>query len=183
MPRARTARRALDHGQTQGATSSSVTTTVSTSVERSLSRGRVEAFSGGDEQQAAIGHALGEATGSKEGKRSRNDVSGRDIVVLGSGNLGLIYLMEADRRLTLEEIEDRHPDLIGALRAHAHIGWLLVRSAEQGPLVLGPSGSHRLTDGHVVGDDPLAPFADRVRTPVAHRRLRPRRRHHGRQLL
>jgi hypothetical protein len=49
--------------------------------------------------------------------------------------------------------------LISALREHAHIGWLLVRSAEHGPLVLGPSGSHRLTDGHVVGDDPLAPFS------------------------
>ena len=42
-------------------------------------------------------------------KRAKNDVSGRDVVVLGSGNLGLIYLMESDRRLTLEEIQERHP--------------------------------------------------------------------------
>ena len=29
--------------------------------------------------------------------------------MLGSGNLGLIYLMEERRRLTLEEIDERHP--------------------------------------------------------------------------
>ena len=45
--------------------------------------------------------------------------------------------MEAQRRLTLEELDERHPKLIPALRAHPHVGWLLVRSAEQGPVVLG----------------------------------------------
>ena len=45
--------------------------------------------------------------------------------------------MEERRRLTLEEIDERHPDLLGALRDHPHVGWLLVRSTERGPLVLG----------------------------------------------
>ena len=56
-----------------------------------------------------------EATG-KQPKRAKNDVSDRQIVVLGSGNLGLVYLMEEPRRLTLEEIEERHPRLLPALR-------------------------------------------------------------------
>ena len=30
-------------------------------------------------------------------------------IVLGSGNLGLVYLMEEQRRLTKEEIDQRHP--------------------------------------------------------------------------
>ena len=55
--------------------------------------------------------------------------------MLGSGNLGLIYLMDEPRRLTLEEIEERHPRLLPALREHPHVGWLLVRSAEHGPVV------------------------------------------------
>ena len=42
-------------------------------------------------------------------KRAKNDVSDRDVVVLGSGNLGLVYLMEERRRLTLEEIERAPP--------------------------------------------------------------------------
>ena len=78
-----------------------------------------------------------EATGSKPKKRAKNDVSDRDVVVLGSGNLGLIYLMEEKRRLTCEEIDERHPRLVGALREHPHVGWLLVRSSEHGALVLG----------------------------------------------
>ena len=78
-----------------------------------------------------VGHALGEATGTagKKEKHKKNDVSDRDVVVMGSGNLGLVYLMEERRRLTLEEMNERHPDLIPALRNHPHVGWLLVRSS------------------------------------------------------
>ena len=79
-----------------------------------------------------VGHAIKEATGKKV-KRPKNDVSDRHVVVLGSGNLGLVYLMEEPRRLTLEEIEERHPRLLPALREHPHVGWLLVRSSEHGP--------------------------------------------------
>jgi len=149
-----------DHGQTQGATfKQRHGYGLDELVEGALSHGRVEGFAGGDEQQAVVSHAVEEATGQGGGKRAKNDVSDRDVVVLGSGNLGLIYLMEADRRLTLEEIQERHPGLIAALRAHPHIGWLLVRSQDHGPLALGPTGTHRLEDGVVEGDDPLAPFS------------------------
>ena len=86
-------------------------------------------LAGGDEQSAMVQHAVDEATGARRGKRPKNDASGREVVVLGSGNLGLVYLMERTHRLTLEEIDERHPELIPALRAHPHIGWLLVRSA------------------------------------------------------
>ncbi len=37
--------------------------------------------------------------------------------MLASGNLGLIYLMDEPRRLTQEEIDERHPRLLAALRA------------------------------------------------------------------
>src|SRR3954452_1546515 len=105
-----------DHGQTQGATfKQRHGYGLDELVERSLSNGgRVAGFAGGDEQRAMVGTAVDEATGSKPGKRPKNDVSGRDVVVLGSGNLGLIYLMELPRRLTLEEIEERHPALVPA---------------------------------------------------------------------
>ncbi len=149
-----------DHGQTQGATfRQRHGYGLDELVERALAQGQVTAVAGGDEQEVAAGHALREATGRGDRKRAKNDVSDRDVVVLGSGNLGLIYLMDEPRRLTLEEIEQRHPRLIDALRHHAHIGWLLVRSERDGALVLGPEGTHRLRDGHVEGDDPLAPFA------------------------
>jgi hypothetical protein len=79
--------------------------------------------------------------------------------VLGSGNLGLVYLMDEPSRLSVEEIERRHPALLTALRQHPHIGWLLVRSEEHGPLALGANGTHYLAEGRVEGDDPLAAFS------------------------
>ena len=105
-----------------------------------------------------VGHAVSEATG-KKAKQPKNDVSDRDVVVLGSGNLGLVYLMEERRRLTLEEIDERHPQLLPALRAHPHVGWLLVRSSEHGAVALGARGAHYLAEGRVEGEDPLAPFS------------------------
>ena len=148
-----------DHGQTQGATFKQRNGySLEQLVERSVG-GDVAGFAGGDEQRAMVGHAAGEATGRAAEKRSKNDVSDRDVVVLGSGNLGLIYLMEEKRRLTREEIDERHPQLIPALREHPHVGWLLVRSSEHGAVVLGANGAHYLEGGRVEGEDPLAQFS------------------------
>jgi hypothetical protein len=148
-----------DHGQTQGATFSQRNGySLDELVERSLTTGAVTGIAGGDEQSSMVGHAVSEATGRKA-TRAKNDVSDRDVVVLGSGNLGLVYLMEESRRLTLEEINERHPRLVPALREHPHVGWLLVRSSEYGPVALGARGAHYLADGRVEGEDPLAPFS------------------------
>jgi uncharacterized membrane protein YvlD (DUF360 family) len=149
-----------DHGQTQGATFKQRNGYgLDELVERSLEHGSVEEIAGGDEQDAMVGHAIGEATGQKAKKPSKKDVSGREVVVLGSGNLGLVYLMDEPRRLTLEEIEERHPRLLPALRLHPHVGWLLVRSAARGPVVLGANGAHFLAEDRVEGEAPLTNFS------------------------
>jgi len=155
-----------DHGQTQGATFKQRNGYgLDELVERSLARGEVSGVAGGDEQSSMVGLAVNEATG-KQQKRAKNDVSDRDVVVLGSGNLGLVYLMEERRRLTLEELDERHPQLLPALRQHPHVGWLLVRSSEHGPVALGARGAHYLAEGRVEGEDPLARFS-----PTAPRHL------------
>ena len=156
-----------DHGQTQGATFKQRNGYgLDELVSRSLQAGDVAEIAGGDEQNAMVGHAIKEATGTKV-KRPKNDVSDRHVVVLGSGNLGLIYLMEEPRRLMLEEIEERHPRLLSALREHPHVGWLLVRSSEHGAVVLGAKGARYLADDRVEGEDPLASFSS-----TAHLHLR-----------
>jgi uncharacterized membrane protein YvlD (DUF360 family) len=148
-----------DHGQTQGATFKQRNGYgLDDLVRRSLSTGTVSGVDAGDESDAMVAHAIGEATGRKQAKRPKNDVSGEDVVVLGSGNLGLVYLMDEPRRLTLEEIDARHPRLTQALREHPHVGWLLVRSQERGPLVLGARGLRVLATGSIEGEDPLATF-------------------------
>ena len=91
-----------------------------------------------------VGHAAAEATGRKA-KAPKNDVSGRDVVVLGSGNLGLVYLMEK----TADDARGaRGPPsaAAAALRSHPHVGWVLVQSGEHGAVVLGggaPATSRR----------------------------------------
>jgi len=150
-----------DHGQTQGATFKQRNGYgLDDLVQRSLTSGDVTKVAAGDEQSAMVGHAVTEATGGqKKEKRPKNDVSDRDVIVLGSGNLGLVYLMEKRRRLTREEIDDRHPRLLPTLRAHPHIGWLLVRSEEDGPVLLGPRGTRYLATDRVEGEDPLDAFS------------------------
>ena len=82
-----------------------------------------------------------------------------DPVVLASGNLGLVAFPDIPGRATLEELERRCPRLLPALASHPGVGFVLVRSAERGPLVLGPGGGVReLATGRVTGPDPLAPF-------------------------
>jgi uncharacterized membrane protein YvlD (DUF360 family) len=151
-----------DHGQTQGATFKQRNGYgLDDLVQRALSAGRVKEIAGGDEQHAMVGLAVGEATGTapKQKKRAKNNVSGEQVVVLGSGNLGLIYLMEEQRRLTLEEIDERHPQLLPALCEHPHVGWVLVHSSERGPVALGGNGAHYLGTGRIDGEDPLASFS------------------------
>jgi uncharacterized membrane protein YvlD (DUF360 family) len=150
-----------DHGQTQGATFKQRNGYgLDELVERSLENGTVASVTGGDENHSNIGNAVGEATGgTAKKKRPKNDVSDKEVVVLGSGNLGLVYLMAERRRLTREEIDARHPRLLPALQEHAHVGWLLVHSERDGPLALGPRGTHYLADGRVEGEDPLAHFS------------------------
>ena len=85
-----------DHGQTQGATFKQRNGYgLDDLVKRAVERGDVAEYAGGDEQHAMVGNAIGEATGGKaKPKKSKKDVSDQDVIVLGSGNLGLIYLME-----------------------------------------------------------------------------------------
>jgi hypothetical protein len=80
----------------------------------------------------------------------------------------LIYLLQEPGRLTLEEIDERHPQLIPMLRDHPHVGFVFVRSAEHGPVALGPRGANYVADGRVVGEDPLAHFS--ANAPVHLRR-------------
>jgi uncharacterized membrane protein YvlD (DUF360 family) len=93
-----------------------------------------------------------------------------EIAVMASGNLGLISFPREPGRVTLEQIEARRPGLLDALRTHEGIGFVLVRSEQDGAVVLGANGRRlldRAYDGRagaesVEGQDPLAPFGPRA---------------------
>ncbi len=174
-----------DHGQTQGATFMQRNGYgLDQLVERSLATGEVAGFAGGDEQSAMVEHAANEATGRKTAKRPKNDVSDRQVVVLGSGNLGLIYLMEPKRRLTLEELErappEAHPRLASA-PAHRLVARPFRRARPRGARrARGPPPRRRPDRGRGSARPLLAAC---LAPPAPDGRLPARGRHHGRQLL
>ena len=81
-----------------------------------------------------------------------------DVVVLASGNLGLISFAFADRRLTLEDITLSFPAVLPGLADHPGIGFVMVRSRERGAVVLGKSGLMYLESGEVAGENPLIDY-------------------------
>jgi uncharacterized membrane protein YvlD (DUF360 family) len=81
-----------------------------------------------------------------------------DVVVLASGNLGLLSITHIEGRATRQQLEAIHPGLIEGLAAHDGVGWVLVRDDELGDLAIGAEGVHHLRDGTVEGSDPLASF-------------------------
>ena len=99
---------------------------------------------------------LGEE-GTDERERAAKDEL-PELSVMASGCLGLISFPREPGRVSLERIEELYPSLMPALRSHPGIGFAMVRSERDGPIALGPRGSHRLSDGEVEGEDPLAPF-------------------------
>ena len=83
-----------------------------------------------------------------------------EVIVLASGNLGLIYFTEFQHRLTLEEISARYPLMIPGLVGHDGVGFVMLRSKEHGPVVLGAQGKYYLAEDRIEGENPLARFGE-----------------------
>ncbi len=112
--------------------------------------------------------AEGDVVLGPEGAAGRPDAStADDVLVLASGNLGLVYLRSEKERLTRERIDELYPRLLPTLLEHPGIGFVLVASEDQGPLVLSAEGQLALRTGKVAGTDPLAAFGPHARTQVS----------------
>jgi uncharacterized membrane protein YvlD (DUF360 family) len=196
-----------DHGQTMGATFlQRYGYDLEELVRRSVSSGTTV---GGPSTYAQTGAGAGVAQGQSDWEHvSTIDVAAResgaskgrigglldkrlhagdpvptsmtDAVVMASGNLGIVSFTGAKYRVTLEEIERDHPDLIDKLVAHPGVGFVMVatncdRTAASDPpaeagvmdpagaekpdtVIIGEKGRHYLSDGRVIGEDPLLPY-------------------------
>ncbi|WP_410635372.1 phage holin family protein [Amycolatopsis sp. cmx-4-83] len=182
-----------DHGQTQGqAFSQRFGETIEAYVGR-LCGGSPSALAGKRRQAESwqINAALAEATksGGLIARRLRARVEDAEcaddrprttsgspgavtrvapgVVAVVSGHVAMVSFTEHEGRVELETIEREFPDLLPSLVDHPGVGFLLVRSREFGPVVLGRDGLHRLATGVVIGEDPLLPYgphaADLVR--------------------
>ncbi len=81
-----------------------------------------------------------------------------DVIVLASGNLGVISFPGWQERMSLEQLDAAFPRLIPGLVDHPGIAFALVHSEEHGPLAIGEQGVHYLRSGKIDGADPLPPF-------------------------
>jgi putative membrane protein len=85
---------------------------------------------------------------------------GAGAIVLASGNLGLIYFTKWPWRLTLEEINSVYPDMIPGLVNHDGVGFIMLKSKERGPLVIGAKGTYYLAVDKIEGENPLLKFGE-----------------------
>ncbi len=94
-----------------------------------------------------------------------------ELVVVGSGNLGLVWFPRVDHRLVLEELQDRWPALVAGLAARPGVGVVVVDTRERGLVAFGARGlallEPREGDQDVEGEDPLAPYGPRARADLA----------------
>lgn len=93
-------------------------------------------------------------------EQSTKKVKDSELIVLGSGNMGLIYLTQWEQRLTYEEIVMLFPDLIPGLVKHSGIGFILVNSITNGGMVIGQNGIYYLDNDNIIGENPLKDFGE-----------------------
>ena len=93
---------------------------------------------------------------SKQQSTKKADDS--ELIVLGSGNMGLIYLTQWKQRLSYEELVMLFPELIPGLVKHPGIGFVLVNSISNGGMVIGEEGIYYLDCDKIVGENPLTDF-------------------------
>ncbi|MEV6347088.1 alkaline phosphatase family protein [Actinoplanes sp. NPDC051851] len=106
----------------------------------------------------------------EEGRFEPSATPDAPVLVVSSGNLSLIYLTRFKHRVDRTEIEGAYPRLIAGLAAHPGIGVVVVSDVD-GPIAVGPGGTHRLRDGVVTGVDPLVPYGPQARGDLLRHQL------------
>ena len=91
-------------------------------------------------------------------EQSTKKAENSELIVLGSGNLGLIYLTQWKQRLNYEEIVMLFPELIPGLVKHSGVGFILVNSIANGGMVIGKDGIYYLDSDNITGTNPLENF-------------------------
>jgi hypothetical protein len=168
-----------DHGQSQGSTFlQRYGTTLEAFIAERLgaspvgsadaqheARGAVRLLTSELAGQGAAGKAVASVvTASTEPGRGRKAAgvpspAAVPLTVIGSGNLGGVWLPGTGHTLDRAGIDRAHPGLVDALRHHPGIGFVVVRDGKH-VVALGSLGEHNLDTGVVTGTDPLTQFPD-----------------------
>ncbi len=90
-----------------------------------------------------------------------------ELVVAGSGNLGLVWFAREPGRLTIEDLEAKWPGMVAALAQHPGVSVLVAKSAADGVVAMGRDGIRILETGVVDGIDPFALFGKQAEQAAA----------------
>lgn len=165
-----------DHGQSQGESfedrhgkcladlCSELMATSVTSLDAAVEGwGRAESVATGVSGGGGVAGAWASATTKRvEAEYEGHDDVATDPVVLGSGNLGLLYIPQA-ARLSIDDLNRRWPALVSGLAEHPGIGFVAGVDDAGIPWAFGSGGGRRnLNTGEVTGPDPLGPFGERA---------------------
>ena len=123
--------------------------------------GRVESLAEDLAGSGVTGRAANRAAAASRRHIDQSAEAGTtaEISVLGSGNLGTLYV-HSRVRLCLEDLQERWPKLVPGLCAHEGIGFIAGLDSAGVPWALGAHGRVRLDTGEVTGQDPLQPYGD-----------------------
>jgi uncharacterized membrane protein YvlD (DUF360 family) len=123
--------------------------------------GRVGSLAGDLAGTGLTGRAAQRAAAASSRHVNRGAEAATDVpvTVLGSGNLGLLYV-RSEVRLTLDDLKESWPRLVPGLCAHEGIGFIAGIDSGGVPWVLGKHGRVQLDTGEVTGNDPLEPYGD-----------------------
>ena len=159
-----------DHGQSQGSSFQDRYGVDLGSLCESLIAQRVQTMDAAVEGLGRAGSLVGDVgegglTGTVAHQLDRSiDHAGQvepedkqPVVVLGSGNLGLMYVRDS-ARLTLDDLERRWPALVAGLVAHPGVGFVAALDDAGVPWAIGARGRIDLSSGSVEGLDPLSGF-------------------------
>lgn len=168
-----------DHGQTNGATFKQRCGFNLESLVTTLIGEDVKVFSALDSNQDHFGQAVADPIVRREQyvvqkvkpvvekverkpRSQKTSAKEAQVMVLASGNLGLIYFTEWQERMSYEQINDAFPFLVPGLVSQEWIGFVMVRSHVHGPIAVGAKGTYYLRDERYEGENPLANFGPRA---------------------
>jgi len=168
-----------DHGQANGATFKQRCGFNLESLVKKLIGEDVKVFSALDSNQDHFGQAIADPIVRREQyvvqkvkpvvdqveRKPRGHETAADeaqVIVLASGNLGLVYLTEWQERMSYEQINDAFPLLVPGLVSQEWIGFVMVRSDACGPIVVGAKGTYYLHHDRYEGENPLDNFGPRA---------------------
>jgi uncharacterized membrane protein YvlD (DUF360 family) len=174
-----------DHGQSQGRSfadrhgqtlaevcaelMSADVTSVDTPVE---GLGRAQAVTEDVGDGSGVGRLASRADAGLQRRRHEEQMESGASVVLGSGNLGLLYTRQS-RRHTLESLDAAWPRLIPGLVEHPGVLFVAGVDAAGRPWAIGPAGRQDLASGAVEGASPLSALGEHAARVLARAVLMP----------